>query len=227
MRRRQSPLQNWPWWLLGLLIAALGLIEAYRFVPVPLTPLMVLRLFEGAPLHKTWVPLRAISPVLQRSVIAAEDNLFCNHDGFDWAAINKVYQQQQTDPDAPLRGASTISQQTAKNVFLWPGRSWLRKGLEAPLTVLIENLWGKKRILEVYLNVAEFGPGIYGAEAAARYYFRTSAKNLTPRQAALIAAVLPNPRQWSPTRPGPYVRYRAARTLARAYKLGPLATCLR
>lgn len=202
----------------------LGII--YRYVPVPITPLMVIRLAQGQPLHKTWVPLSQISPALRQSVIASEDNLFCEHDGFDWKAMNKAYARWQEanksddPPEKPLKGGSTISQQTAKNVFLIPNRAIWRKALEAGLTVLIEHIWPKQRILEVYLNVAEWGPGIYGAEAAARYHFHTSARNLTRQQSAQLAAILPLPLHWSASRPGPYVASRARSIIRRTYQLG-------
>ncbi len=199
----------------------------YRYVPVPLTPLMVIRLFEGYPLHKDWVPLTDISPNLRHAVIAAEDNLFCQHDGFDWKSFNKAFDQWQARLEGdrptgrPLKGGSTISQQTAKNVFLIPNRSVLRKAVEVPLTMLMERLWPKQRILEVYLNVAEFGPGIYGAEAAARKHFKTSARKLTRQQAAALAATLPRPLKWSASKPGPYIARRTKAITTRTYQLGP------
>ncbi len=240
-RRRYRPTRWWHWLCVALGIAVVApvfLAEVFAFLPVPLTPLMVIRLFEGESLHKTWVPLSQISPAVPRAVLAAEDTRFCQHAGFDWKALNTAYaawQAAQDNPNAkrkrPLKGGSTISQQTAKNVFLWPGRTIIRKGLEAPLTVLIENLWGKRRILEVYLNVAEWGPGVYGIEAAARHHFDTSAKNLTARQAAQLAAVLPSPRTWNAGKPGPYIRRRAASIQGRSYQMGPatgpLLGCLR
>jgi monofunctional biosynthetic peptidoglycan transglycosylase len=212
--------------LFFICMAPLVLGVVYRFVPVPVTPLMVMRLFEGEGLHKTWVPLKQISPALRQSVIASEDNLFCEHDGFDWKAFNKAFDQWQKrmegeEGGGPIKGGSTISQQVAKNVFLLPHRGVWRKVLEAPLTMMIEHLWPKQRILEIYLNVAEWGPGIYGAEAAARSHFHTSAKNLTRQQAALLAAILPNPRNWSARRPGPYVASRSRAIVRRTYQLGP------
>lgn len=172
------------------------LVALYRFVPVPLTPLMVIRLVEGEGLTKRWVPLADISPELSRAVVTSEDQRFCSHHGFDWIEIGEAMDEYRDG--GRLRGASTLSQQTAKNVFLWPGRNALRKGLEAGFTVLIEALWGKRRIMEVYLNVVEWGPGLYGAEAAAWHYFHRPARTLTRRQAAALAAVLPNPRRFSP-----------------------------
>ena len=152
--------------LLAVLLAPPALLLVYRLVPVPITPLMVIRLIEGEGLRKDWVPLGAIAPALPRAVVAAEDNRFCAHFGFDWQELGGQIDALLTGERA--RGASTITMQTAKNLFLWPGRDFLRKALEAVLTPQIELLWPKRRIVEVYLNVAEFGPGIYGAEAAAR-----------------------------------------------------------
>lgn len=212
--------------LFFLTITPIVLGILYRYVPVAVTPLMVIRLFEGEGFKKDWVPLRDISPALRQSVIASEDNLFCQHEGFDWESINKAFHQWQLrqegeDTGKPLKGGSTISQQVAKNVFLIPNRSLLRKAVEAPLTMMIEKIWPKQRILEIYLNVAEWGHGIYGAEAAARYYYKTSAKKLTRQQAAQLAAILPNPRKWSAKKPGPYVARRSAAIVRRTYQLGP------
>lgn len=161
---------------------------------------------------KTWIPYEALSDNLKRAAIAGEDARFMEHWGFDGQAILEAYQRNQQGGN--LRGGSTISQQTAKNVFLWPRRSWIRKGLETYFTVLIELFWSKKRILEVYLNVIETGDGLYGAEAAAQHYFSRSAKNLSKRQAALIVAVLPNPRRWSPAKPTTFIN-RKANTIVR------------
>jgi monofunctional biosynthetic peptidoglycan transglycosylase len=170
--------------VIGLLIVLLApsvLLLAYRFLPVPITPLMVIRLIQGEGLHKTWVPLEAIAPVLPYAVIGAEDNRFCEHAGFDWKELGGQIDAALAGGHA--RGASTITMQTAKNLFLWPGRDLMRKALEAWFTPQIELLWPKRRIVEVYLNVAEFGPGIYGAEAAARTYFGKSAAGLGKRAA--------------------------------------------
>lgn len=205
-------------WLLRLfLIALLGpplLTLVYRFVPPPITILMIERAFEGRGLDKRWRSLNHISPALAEAVIAAEDAKFCSHHGFDMVAIQKALQSNQRG--RKVRGGSTISQQTAKNVFLWPDRSWVRKGAEAYFTVLIETLWGKRRIMEVYLNVAEWGSGTYGAEAAARRYFHTSAEDLDRTEASRLAAVLPSPLKWKAARPGPYVARRSSRIRAAA-----------
>lgn len=184
-----------------------------RWVPVYVTPLMAVRAIENwddssFTTHKTWEPMEKISPNLAKAVIASEDARFFTHNGFDWIEIDKAIDAHRKGKK--LRGASTISQQTAKNVFLFPGRSWVRKGLEAYFTFLIENFWGKERILEVYLNVAEMGRGIYGAEAAAEHLFCTRASKLSPHQASLIAACLPNPLVRKANAPSAGVRKRAA-----------------
>ena len=186
---------------------------------------MVIRLLQGEGLHKTWVPLEAIAPVLPYAVIAAEDNRFCEHAGFDWKELGGQIDAALAGGRA--RGASTITMQTAKNLFLWPGRDLVRKALEAWFTPQIELLWPKRRIIEVYLNIAEFGPGIYGAEAAARTYFGKSAAGLGKREAALLAAVLPNPRSWSPARPTKYLQSRARTIRTRIDQLGPMLDCVR
>ena len=205
----------------------------YSFLPVPLTPLMVLRTWEKPPRpntppirswKKVWVPISGISPYLQKAVVAAEDQKFYNHSGFDFEAIEEAMKHNEKRPKNK-RGASTISQQTAKNVFLWPYRNWLRKGLESYFTILMELLWSKQRILEVYLNVVELGPGVYGAEAAAREYFNKSASQLTEAEAALIAAVLPNPRKMRLAQPTEYMRMRQNKILGILHgRSGSLAT---
>jgi monofunctional biosynthetic peptidoglycan transglycosylase len=200
-----------------------GLV-VYRLLPPPITPLMVIRLVEGEGLTRDWMGLESISPYLRAAVIAGEDNLFCRHHGFDVDSLRDAYDEWMDGGRA--RGASTLSMQTSKNLFLWPGRSALRKGLEAYVTVWLEVLWPKDRIIEVYLNIAEWGPGIYGAEAAARHYFRVPAARLSRQQAARMAAVLPNPRGWSPARPTDYIRERAAVLERRAGQLGPLLACV-
>lgn len=211
---------------LGLAVGfPLALALLFRLLPPPLTPLMLIRLAQGQGVDKEWRRLDEVSAHLRRAVIAAEDAKFCTHWGFDWHAIDNAIDRY--GEGGKVLGASTISMQTAKNVFLWPGRSFLRKGLEAYLTVFVEALWTKGRILEVYLNVAEFGPGIYGAEAAARRHFGKPASALTPREAALLAAVLPDPLDRSPSRPSAYVARRAALIDARAdqVRLGRDGAC--
>jgi len=189
----------------------------YRVVNPPITWLMVQRNFEKteAPkpfIKRKWINYDDLSSNLKKAAVASEDARFMQHGGFDTKAINEAYRKNKSGQ--PMRGGSTISQQTAKNVFLWPHRSWIRKGFETWFTILIEALWGKQRILEVYLNVIEMGPHIYGAEAATQYYFNKSATSLTKRQAALITAILPNPRKWSPIKPTAYIN-RKANTIVR------------
>ena len=209
IKRRGRPI------LTALLILALlpiGAVAIHRIVPPPTTLLMVKQAVAGNGLTYRWRGIDNISPRLVEAVIAAEDARFCEHRGFDFKAIEKALDSNARG--RKVRGGSTISQQTAKNVFLWPGRDWIRKGFEAGYTVLIETLWGKRRIMEVYLNVAEWAPGVYGAEAAARRWYGKSAADLTPREAARLAAILPSPRRYQAASPGPYVRRRASRIQA-------------
>ncbi|TRO67421.1 monofunctional biosynthetic peptidoglycan transglycosylase [Christiangramia sabulilitoris] len=182
--------------LLGLFLFSIMIVVIYKWVPVPFTPLMVIRYFEnpGEPVEHDWVPIEDISRHLQLAVIASEDQNFANHSGFDFEAIQKAMDNNRSG--RKIRGASTISQQTAKNVFLWPGRTWFRKGVEAYFTFLIEMIWSKERILEVYLNSIEMGKGVYGAQAASQHWFKKDAIKLGPYEAAAIAAVLPNPREY-------------------------------
>ncbi len=201
-----------------LLIPPIGL-AAFRVVPPPITPLMLIRLAQGEGLTRTWKPLDDIAPQLRAAVIASEDNLFCEHTGFDIGSIQDA--MDDWEAGRGTRGASTISMQTAKNLFLWPGRNLVRKGLEAYATVWMELLWPKARIAEVYLNIAEWGPGLYGAEAAAQAYFHKPAAKLTRRDAALMAAVLPNPRAWNPAKPTAYIQGRARTIERRMHQVGP------
>lgn len=185
-----------------------------KFVPVPFTPLMGIRAYEqkaqGSEMRCShdWVSLDKISKNLQKAVIASEDGRFFEHYGFDFKALQHAYKSNQQGKK--IKGGSTISQQTAKNVFLWQGRSYVRKGLEAYYTVLIELIWGKKRIMEVYLNSIEMGDGVYGAEAAAKHWFRKDAAALTRYEAAGIAAILPNPRRFKASNSSPYINRRKA-----------------
>jgi monofunctional biosynthetic peptidoglycan transglycosylase len=187
----------------------------YRFVPPPITILMIERKIQGQGIDHRWVPISKISPAMTRAVIASEDARFCEHSGFDFDAIDKAMKHNEARPGR-IRGGSTVSQQTAKNVFLWPDRSWARKGAEAWFTVLIEHVWGKRRIMEVYLNTVEMGPGIYGVQAASQHYFGVDAANLSESQAARLAAILPNPLKWKAVAPGGYVRRRTDRIDARS-----------
>jgi monofunctional glycosyltransferase len=200
--------------LVFLIAGPIAVVAIYRVAPPPLTWLMVQRAFEGRGFDRRWVPLSQISPQLVRAVIASEDSGFCQHHGFDIAAIEKALHHNAVSDK--IRGGSTISQQTAKNIFLWPHRDWARKGLETWFTVLIEGVWGKPRIMEVYLNSIEWGPGVYGAEAAAQHNFHVGAAHLTPAQAARLAAIIPKPLSWRAAAPGPYVRRRSGTIVARA-----------
>lgn len=212
----------------GLILAFLALsvvsVSIFSFAPVPVTPLAVIRAveagFEGRTIsfEKDWTSIDNMSPALLRAAIASEDFRFTEHHGFDFAAIEKAMKANERvyrRGRGKIRGASTISQQTAKNVFLFPSRTWFRKGLESWMTVLIEAIWSKRRILEVYLNVVELGDGIYGVEAASRKFFRKSAKNINASEAALLVAVLPNPRVLRVSQPSTYVRFRQAAILRR------------
>jgi monofunctional biosynthetic peptidoglycan transglycosylase len=189
------------------LVAPAAVVALYRVINPPITPLMLIRESEGEPLHQSWVPLTQISPWLPRAMVASEDQRFCQHYGFDFEAIGEAVAHYRET--GKLRGASTISQQTAKNLGLWPWHSFVRKGLEAYVTVWLELLWPKSRIMEVYLNVIELGHGIYGAEAAAEAHFHKHAAALTRHEAAILAAILPNPRRLSADRPSAYVEGRA------------------
>jgi len=192
----------------------------YRWVNPPVTPLMLIRKITiGAPIEHKWVDIKNISPYLVDYAVASEDNNFQGHKGFDFGAIQKAIDERDK---GRFRGASTISQQTAKNVFLWTGKSWIRKGLEVYFTFLIETFWSKERIMEVYLNVIEMGKGIYGAEAAARLYFNTNAKNLSQYQSALIVAAFPDPLRRNPTKPSGYLSERAQDIMAISQKVGPI-----
>lgn len=192
--------------VLGFILLSLLMVAIFRFVPPPITLTQLGDITQGHSLHKDWMPLSQIDPNMARAAIAAEDGNFCTHHGFDFKAIEKAFKGNEAGKR--LRGGSTISQQTAKNVFLWQGRSYLRKGLEAWFTVLIEHLWGKKRIMEVYLNVAETGIGTYGANAGAQRYFHHDASRLSPTEAARIAAILPLPAERAAVSPqGRVLRY--------------------
>ena len=203
-----------------------------RWVPVYFTPLMFIRLAQQKAanqeltLHHHWVPLDEIAPSLPLAVMASEDAHFLEHHGFDFKAIEKAAMRNIKHPDKRKHGASTISQQTAKNVFLWPGRSWVRKGFEVYFTGLIELVWSKERIMEVYLNSIEMGDGIYGADAVAQWHFGTTAKELTKRQCALIAVSLPNPRRFNSGNPSGYMLKRQRRILHEMKFVTPLTTNL-
>lgn len=195
--------------ILGFVILSVLSVIIFRWVPVPITPLMVIRCIEqksdGKPMkmEHDWIPFEKISPKLQLAVVCSEDQNYLKHFGFDWGAIEKA--MKENEEGKRVRGASTITQQTAKNVFLWPGRSYIRKGFEVWFTVLIEVFWSKERIMEVYLNSIEMGDGVYGAEAASQYWYKKKAEKLTKDEAAGIAAVLPNPRKYKANPPTNYI----------------------
>ena len=196
----------------------------FRVLPVPLTPLMVIRWNQDHSIEKEWLPIEQISPHLAQSVIAAEDNRFCVHSGVDWSAVKSVVEEYRDQ--GRLRGASTISMQTVKNLYLWPSRSVVRKGLETGLVHVLEWVWPKDRIMEVYLNVVEFGPGIYGAQAAAQHHFGRDASQLTFVQSAALASILPDPLHRDPTRRNKAMGIRVARIKQALTELGPLLDCV-
>ena len=207
------------WIVVAFFASTILSVVALRFFPVYFTPLMFIRCYEQVAdgkdlkLSHHWVPVEKISPNLPRAVIASEDANFLKHHGFDYKAIEHAAKRNREHPEKHKLGASTISQQTAKNVFLWPGRSWVRKGFEVYFTFMIELMWSKQRIMEVYLNSIEMGDGIYGADAVAEEHFNTTAQNLSKAQCALIAATLPNPRKFSSLHPSAYMLKRQARIL--------------
>jgi monofunctional glycosyltransferase len=191
----------------------------FRFVPVPTTPQMAIDFVTFQPVHQSWRASGDISFNLKRAVVGSEDQNFCNHNGFDWEDIQQALKQHERHPKKRIRGASTISQQVARTLFLLPVRSWVRKGAEAYLTVLVEALWPKERILTGYLNLVDWGRGNYGAEAASQAYFHVPASMLSKAQAARLATVLPNPDKWRAARPGPYVLSRTETVMTRAWEV--------
>jgi monofunctional biosynthetic peptidoglycan transglycosylase len=205
------------------LVLFLALVVLYRVIDPPLTPLMIREAFVHG-LTKESVPLDRIAPALLQAVIAAEDTRFFEHRGVDWEAVRRAREYNARHGNEPRRGGSTITMQCARNVFLWPGKSYVRKALEVGIAYVLELVWGKRRILEVYVNVIEWGPGIFGAEAAARTHFGVPAAALGPRQAALLAAALPNPQRWNPARPSRWLLSRSAIIERRAARvsLAPL-----
>jgi monofunctional glycosyltransferase len=216
---------RWQRWVLGIAGAMVAwplvMTLVYGVVPVPISNLMILRLFTGNGIHKTWVSLDHISPYLEKAVVSSEDQRFCIHHGVDWVEFRHA-----TGKGAPHRGASTISMQTAKNMFLWDGRSYIRKGLEMPLAYYMDAIWTKRRMMEVYLNIVEWAPGVYGAEAASQYHFKKSASKLTRREAALLAAVLPNPIKRNAGKPAGLVKIMANRIVLRMVGMDAYVACL-
>jgi monofunctional glycosyltransferase len=215
--------------LIACLVFSVFWVVLYRFVNPPVTPLMLVRVVQQVwngdqiKMDKKWVPMSEISHHMKLAVVASEDQKFLNHHGFDFDAIKMAWKNNAKKKKKTLRGGSTISQQVAKNAFLWQGRSWPRKALEAYFTVLIELLWSKERILEVYLNIIETGIGIYGVEAIAQASFNKSASNLSRDQSALIAAVIPNPLKWSPAKPTYYITTRKVWIVKNMGNIGKLA----
>ncbi len=198
----------------------------YAVVPPPFSNLQLLRALSGNGIDRDWVSLDQIASSLPRAVIASEDARFCQHSGVDWIEFQDVIDEALDDDEEPIRGASTISMQTAKNLFLWDGRSIIRKGLELPLAYWMDFVWSKRRMIEIYLNNVEWAPGVYGAEAAARHHFNKPAAKLTRRESALLAAVLPNPIKRNAGKPSKRVNRNAARIQARMAAMAPYLTCL-
>ena len=215
----------WPWIILVLaIVVALPFAAsvAYRWIPPPASMLMAIRWAQGYGVDYRWMPLERISPHLPRAVLTAEDARFCEHRGIDWQALDKL----MDEPGGPSRGGSTIAMQTAKNLFLWPARSYVRKAAELPLASWIDLVWPKPRVIEVYLNIAEWGPGIFGAEAAAQSHVGKPAADLSREEAALMAAALPNPHERNVARPGPGLRRLAAHIARRVPATVPHLGCL-
>ena len=208
---------------LALLGAFAGLVALYAFAP-PISTLMLARALQGKSYERVYVPLRDISPNAVALVVASEDATFCENDGVDWGALKEVL--NSAGARGPSRGASTITMQTAKNLFLWPGRSNVRKGVEIGMALVLGKVWPKRRTLEVYLNIAEWGDGTFGIEAAARRYFKTSASRLSEREAALLATSLPNPIKRNPSHPTAFQNRLAAGLLARAFMRPRFLDCL-
>jgi monofunctional biosynthetic peptidoglycan transglycosylase len=225
--RRRSPLRllalGVGWAGLGLLALFIGLVALYA-VARPVSTLMLARMVEGKSYQRIYAPLRSIAPTALASVIASEDASFCDNDGVDWGALREVV--SGAGEHGPSRGASTITMQTAKNLFLWPGRSTIRKGIEIGMALVLGEAWSKARTLEIYLNIAEWGDGIFGIEAAAQRYFHKSAGQLSPHESALLATALPNPILRSPARPTPLQRRLAGSLEAKARESSELLKCL-
>lgn len=198
----------------------------YTAVSPPFSNLMILRLFTGNGIHKDWVSLSEMSPQLSNAVITSEDARFCDHNGVDWVEFQGVVDDVFDDDEGPIRGASTISMQTAKNLFLWDGRSFVRKGLEIPIAYWMDLVFSKRRMIEIYLNIVEWAPGVYGAEAASQFHFRKPAAKLTKREAALLAAVLPNPIKRKAGKPSKRVSSIANRIMSRMNGMGSYLACL-
>jgi monofunctional glycosyltransferase len=224
---RLRPWQRWAVYVLGFLVTwPIVMTIVYTAVPVPFSNLMILRLFSGNGLSRDWVSIDQMSPYLARAVITSEDARFCEHNGVDWVEFQGVIEDVFDDDEGPIRGASTISMQTAKNLFLWDGRNFFRKGLEIPMAYWMDFVWSKRRMMEVYLNIVEWAPGVYGAEAAAQHHFRKSAAKLSRREAALLAAVLPNPIKRKAGKPSKRVNSIANRIMGRMNGMGSYLSCI-
>jgi monofunctional biosynthetic peptidoglycan transglycosylase len=218
---------RWGVYVLGFLVAwPIVMTLVYAVVPPPFSNIMLLRALSGNGIDKQWVSLDDMSPALPRAVISSEDARFCEHNGVDWIEFQGVIEDAMDKDEAPVRGASTIPMQTAKNLFLWDGRFAIRKLIEMPLALWMDLIWSKRRMIEIYLNIVEWAPGVYGAEAAAQHHFRKPAKKLTKKEAALLAAVLPNPIKRNAGKPSKGVRGVANRILIRMAGMGPYLTCL-
>ncbi len=225
--QRLKPWQRWAFYGAAFLVAwPLVMTLVYTVVPPPFSNLMILRLFTGNGITKDWMSLDDMSPQLARAVVTSEDARFCEHYGVDWVEFQGVVDDVFDDGEGPIRGASTISMQTAKNLFLWDGRSFLRKGLEVPMAYWMDFVWSKRRMIEVYLNIVEWAPGVYGAEAASQLHFKKSASKLSKREAALLAAVLPNPIKRKAGKPSRRVSFIANRIMARMNGMDSYLTCL-
>ena len=212
---------RWGVYVVGFLVAwPIVMTLVYAVVPPPFSNIMLLRALSGNGIDKQWVSLDDMSPALPRAVISSEDARFCEHNGVDWIEFQGVIEDAMDKDEAPVRGASTIPMQTAKNLFLWDGRLAIRKLIEMPLALWMDLIWSKRRMIEIYLNIVEWAPGVYGAEAAAQHHFKKNAAQLSAGEAALLAAVLPNPRKWNASNPGPYVRNRADTLEGRAARVG-------
>jgi monofunctional biosynthetic peptidoglycan transglycosylase len=223
-----TPARRRNWLRAAAIVAAWPFVMTliYSAVPPPVSNVMILRLFTGNLIHKDWVSLDEMSPWLAKAVITSEDARFCDHSGVDWREVQGVVEDAFDPDEGPIRGASTIPMQTAKNLFLWDGRFFLRKGLEIPIALWMDLVWTKRRMIEIYLNIVEWAPGVYGAEAAAQHHFRKPAAKLSRREAALLAAVLPNPIKRKAGKPSKRVQAIASRIQARMAGMDAYLTCI-
>ena len=222
---------RWQLWVLGIIGAIIAwpivMTLVYAVVPPPISNLMLSRAISGNGIHKQWMSLDQMSPHLTRAVISSEDGRFCSHHGVDWVEFADAFGSTFDDFEAPSRGASTVSMQTAKNLFLWDGRgSAIRKAFEMPLALYMDLIWTKRRMLEIYLNIVEWAPGVYGAEAASQYHFKKSVARLTKHEAALLAAVLPNPIKRNAGKPSNRVNFAAARIQLRMAGIDAYLACI-